>query len=130
MRYSRLPLLAALSLMLTNSTRTSAQRHEIPPLNSCIKEFYDPGMYDYLTFQNTCTQSLTVVLVAKDNSGDGGTLELRPGGKDSVGLSKGKKPQPGSFALYVCQSGYVPLDDSGKVVSKPDSNFRCSQKAK
>ena len=107
-----------------------AQRHEIPPLNSCIKEFYDPEMYNYLTFQNTCAQSLTVVLVAKDGSGAGGTMELRPGGKDSVGRSKGKEPKPGSFALYVCPTGNIPVDDNNQLVSKPDSNFKCQQKGR
>jgi hypothetical protein len=129
MQHSLLPLMAASLLTLANSSNTCAQRHEIPLLNSCIKEFYDPGMYDYLTFQNTCSQSLTVVLVAKDGSGAGGTLELRPGGKDSVGLSpQGSVPKPGSFQLYVCRTGYIPVDDSNKVVSKPASNFRCQQK--
>jgi hypothetical protein len=128
MRHSLLPLMAASLLTLANSASTSAQRHEIPQLNSCIKESYDPGMYNYLSFKNTCSQSLTVVLVAKDGSGAGGTMELRPGGKDSVGLSEGKIPKPGSFELYVCQTGYIPVDDNDKVVSKPASNFRCKQK--
>jgi hypothetical protein len=128
MQHPLLPLMAASLLTLGNSSNTSAQHHEIPQLNSCIKEFYDPGMYDYLTFQNTCSQSLTVVLVAKDGSRSSATLELRPGGKDSVGLSQGRVPKPGSFQLYVCQTGYIPVDDSNKVVSKPASNFRCQQK--
>ena len=45
--------------------------------------------------------SLTVVLVAKYWSSAGGTMELRPGGKDSVGKSQGKDPKPGSFELYI-----------------------------
>ena len=64
------------------------------------------------------------MLVAKDGSGAGGTMELRPGGKDSVGKSRGKDPKPGSFELYVCPTGQVPVDDDGHVVSKPASNFR------
>jgi hypothetical protein len=115
-----LPFIAALVMF--------AQAHETSQLNSCIKEFYDPGMYNYLTFQNTCTKSLTLVLVAKDGSAAGGTMELRPGGKDSVGLSHGKVPKRGSFQLYVCQTGYVPVDDSNQVVSKPTGSFRCQQK--
>lgn len=128
MHHSLFPLMAASLLTLANCSSASAQRHEMPQLNSCIKEFYDPGMYDYLTFENSCSQSLTVVLVAKDGSGAGGTLELRPGGKDSVGLSRGKVPKPGSFELYVCRTGYIPVDDNNHVVSKPGSNFKCRQK--
>src|SRR5438105_4853288 len=127
MQYSVLYLMAASLFTLANSSSSYAQRHEIPQLNSCIKEFYDPEMYNYLTFKNTCSQSLTVVLVAKDGSGAGGTMELRPGGKDSVGRSQGKDPKPGSFELYVCRTGYIPVDDNNKVVSKPASSFRCPQ---
>jgi hypothetical protein len=128
MRHSVLPLMAASLFTMANSSSSSAQRHEIPQLNSCIKEFYDPEMYNYLTFKNTCTHSLTVVLVAKDGSGTRGTLELRPGGKDSVGRSQGRDPKPGSFELYVCPTGNIPVDNNNQVVSKPASSFRCQQK--
>ncbi|MDQ6700638.1 MAG: hypothetical protein M3Z36_10690 [Acidobacteriota bacterium] len=125
-----LRFLAASLFTLVNSSSSSAQRHEIPQLNSCIKEFNDPEMYNYLTFKNTCSQSLTVVLVAKDGSGGGGTMELRPGGKDSVGRSQGKDPNPGSFELYVCRTGYIPVDNNNRVVSKPTSSFHCRQKTR
>jgi hypothetical protein len=128
MRHSLLPVVAGAFVTLVNSSGTSAQRHEIPQLNSCIKEFYDPEMYNYLTFKNTCSKSLTIVFVAKDGSGTSGTMELRPGGKDSIGKSQGNDPQPGSFELYVCQTGYIPVDDNNQLVSKPASNFRCQQK--
>lgn len=128
MRHFLLPSAAVVLFTLASSSITSAQRHEIPQLNSCIKEFYDPEMYNYLTFKNTCSQSLTVVLIAKDGSGTGGTMELRPGGKDSVGRSAGKEPKPGSFELYVCPTGNIPVDDNNRLVSKPGSSFRCRQK--
>ena len=127
MRHFLLTVLVAALAPRVNSSHAFAQRHEIPPLNSCIKEFYDPEMYNYLTFKNTCSQSLTLVFVPKDGSGAGGRMDLRPGGKDSVGKSHGKDPKPGSFALYVCQTGYVPVDDNNQLVSKPASNFRCQQ---
>ncbi len=130
MRHFLLTSGAVVIFTLASSFVTSAQRHEIPPLNSCIKEFYDPEMYNYLTFKNTCSQSLTVVLIAKDGSGAGGTMELRPGGKDSVGRSAGKEPKPGSFELYVCPTGNIPVDDNDQLVNKPGSNFRCLQKTR
>ncbi len=130
MRHFLLTSAAVVIFTLASSFVISAQRHEIPALNSCIKEFYDPEMYNYLTFKNTCSQSLTVVLIAKDGSGGGGTMELRPGGKDSVGRSAGKEPKPGSFELYVCPTGNIPVDDNDQLVSKPGSNFRCLQKTR
>ena len=119
------PLLAA----FVGAFLAFAQQHEIPQLNSCIREFYDPEMYNYLTFKNICAQTLTVVLVAKDGSSAGGTMELRPGGKDSVGKSQGKDPKPGSFELYICPTGNVPIDDqTNQPVSKPGAKFHCQQK--
>src|SRR4051794_6585259 len=102
---------------MVNASSAFAQRHEVPVLNSCIREFYDPGMYDYLTFKNNCSQSVTVVFVAKDDSGASGSMDLRPGSKDSVGRFGGRAPKIGDFQLYVCVLGYVPVDDNGKVVS-------------
>lgn len=120
MRYCLLTLVVAASAF--------AQGHQIPTLNSCIREFYDPGMYNYLTFQNNCTHSLTLVFVAKDGSGAGGKMDLRPGGKDSVGKMGKRSPKVGDFQFYVCQSGELPIGEDGKVVSKPGANFRCQGK--
>ena len=130
MRHSLLFLTAAALFTVANAQSAFAQRHEIPPLNSCIREFYDPEMYNYLTFKNNCSQSLTIVFIAKDGSGAGGTTDLRPGGKDSVGRSAGGRvPKIGDFQLYVCPVGYMPVDDNGKVVSKPQSSFKCQSKS-
>ena len=129
MRQSLLSLTTAVLLTVVNAESAFAQRHETPAFNSCIREFYDPGMYDYLTFKNSCSQSLTVVFVAKDNSGASGTMDLRPGGQDSIGKLAGRVPKIGDFQLYVCRSGDLPFDDTGKVVSKPRSSFQCKPKS-
>ena len=129
MRQSLLSLTTAALLTLVNAESAFAQRHEIPAFNSCIREFYDPGMYDYLTFKNNCSQSLTIVFVAKDGSRASGTMDLRPGGQDSIGKLAGRVPKIGDFQLYVCRSGDMPVDDAGKVVSKPRTNFQCKPKS-
>lgn len=121
-------LTTAALLTIVNAESAFAQRHEIPALNSCIREFYDPGMYGYLSFKNKCSQSLTVVFVPKDGSGAGGTMDLRPGGQDSVGKLAGRVPKIGDFELYVCRSGNMPVDDVGKVVTKPGASFQCKPK--
>ena len=69
-----------------------------------------------------------VVELAKDGSGASGTMELRPGAKDSVGKLKGQTPKVGGFEFYVCPSGYLPMDDTGKVVAKPHTTFKCKPK--
>ena len=129
MRRSALILIVVGVSALAGAWTASAQGHRIPVLSSCIKEFYDPGMYNYLTFQNTCTQAVTLVFVPKDGSGEGGTMDLRPGGKDSIGKTEGKKQELGSFEFFVCPAGQKPLDESGAVVSKPGVKFECRQKA-
>jgi hypothetical protein len=128
MRPSLLLIMAAACLTFANADSAFAQGHAIPTRNSCIKEFYDPEMYNYLTYKNNCSQSLTVVFVAKDGSGVGGTMDLRPGGKDAVGRLAGKTPKVGAFQLYVCQSGYMPFGEDGKVVNKPRTSFECRPK--
>lgn len=128
MRRCLLSLIAAVFTVGTASTAV-AQRHEIPTLSSCIREFYDPGMYNYLTFKNNCSHSVTLVFVAKDASGASGTMELRPGAEDSVGKLKGHVPKVGGFQFYVCPSGYLPVDDTGKVVTKPEMSFKCKPKS-
>src|SRR3982750_1886233 len=97
MRLFLLSLVAGTLFTAVNTDVAFAQRHEIPALNSCIREFYDPGMYNYLTFKNNCTQSLTLVFVAKDGSGPSGSMDLRPGGKDSVGRLDSRSPSPFLF---------------------------------
>lgn len=131
MRHSLLFLTAAAWFTVMNAGSALAQqRHEIPALNSCIREFYDPEMYNYLTFKNTCSQALTVVFVPKDGSGTSGSMDLRAGAKDSVGRSaSGRVPKVGGFQLYVCLLGEMPVDENGKVVSKPRSSFTCKPKS-
>ncbi len=115
---------------ITVSTSSAfAQTHEIPALNSCVKEFYDPGMYNYLSYKNNCLQSLSIVFIAKDGSGASGTMDLRPGASDSVGrLAGGVVPKIGWFQLYVCQAGYKPVDENNKVVTKPKTAYTCRSK--
>jgi len=128
MRRSVLFSAAVLSISVFSAS-TYAQNHTDPAINSCIKEFYDPGMYNYLTFRNDCSQTLTIVFVAKDGSGATGTMELRSGASDSVGRSAdGVVPKVGGFQLYVCQAGYMPVDENNKIVSKPRTKFRCQSK--
>ena len=130
MRCSRLFLAAAALFSTISALNIFAQSHQIHLLNSCIREFYDPGMYNYLTYKNNCSQSLTIVFVAKDGSGVSGTMDLRPGASDSVGrLAGGVVPKIGGFQLYVCPVGYLPVDEKNKVVDKPHTIFRCQSKA-
>lgn len=131
MRRSLLFLLGTAWLAVGCGGNAKAQGHVTPTLSSCVREFYDPEMYNYLTFKNNCTHGVTVAFVPKGSSGTAGTMELRAGAKDSVGRSaSGKVPKVGDFQLYVCGEGEVPVDNAGKVVSKPRSEYKCQAKLK
>ena len=130
MRHSLLALTAAALFPIVEPGIALGQRHEIPALSTCIREFYDPGMYNYLTFRNNCSQSLTLVFVAKDGSGASGRMDLRPGGQDSVGKLESRDPKVGDFEFYVCRIGYLPVDVNAKVVTKPGMSFQCQPKSR
>lgn len=129
MRHSLLAVIAGVLCTTVNAPSALAQGHETPTLTTCIREFYDPGMYNYLTFKNNCSQSLTVVFVAKDGSGTSGSMDLRPGAQDSVGKLGGKVPKIGAFQLYVCPSGSLPVDSEGKAITKPGTTSQCKAKS-
>jgi len=134
MRQVVLPVVAAAIFAFASASGSRAQErekvHEIPALKSCIKEFNDPEMYNFLTFRNTCSEALSIVFVPKDGSGTGGTMDLRAGAKDSVGKSQEGKASPkiGTFDIYVCPLNYVPIGDDKQVVTKPGSAFKCEMK--
>jgi hypothetical protein len=130
MRQALLSLTPAAFLMMANASTALAQNHVTPPLNSCIKEFYDPEMYNWLTFKNNCSQALTVIFVAKDGSGASGSMDLRAGAKDSVGKMAGKAAKVGSFEFYVCPVGYIPVDENDRLIDKPRIKSRCQPKSK
>jgi hypothetical protein len=131
MRLSLLFTAGAALFMISGTANVFAQSHQIQPLDKCIGEFYDPGMYNYLTYKNNCAQSLTIVFAAKDGSGFTGTMDLRPGAKDSVGRSAdGVVPKIGGLRICVCEVGYMPVDEKNNVVNKPQTIFRCQQKVK
>ena len=100
--------------------------------NSCAEHLHPgvlrSGNVQLLNIQNNCSQSLTIVFVAKDGPGTSGTMDLRPGGQDSVGKLGGRLPKVGGFQIYVCRSGYIPVGEDGKVVKKPRANFQCQPK--
>lgn len=51
MRSVLLSLAAAALFTMVDARLSLAQRHQVPALSSCIREFYDAGMYNYLDVQ-------------------------------------------------------------------------------
>jgi hypothetical protein len=120
--------LAVYGLLMLGATTASAQQYVTPEYNGCIRQFYDPTMYNWLAYENTCSQSLSVTFVPNQpGHGGGGAMDLRPGRHNSTGLSSREVRDNGGFELYVCPAGYLPVGPDGLYVTRVIPEFRCKR---
>jgi hypothetical protein len=42
------------------------QEYRTPEWNGCIRQYYDPNMYNWLSFENQCGESLYIVFIANN----------------------------------------------------------------
>jgi hypothetical protein len=116
-------LFAVLSLL--GSTQAFAQQYT-STANQCLREYYNPNNYNWLTYENTCDQALYVVLVT--NSGGSWALDFSPGSNSGPGLSANEVRAAGGIHAYACPAGYVPVDPNDNLIrSRPYSQYRCKQ---
>ena len=128
-RQSIVVLATAAALVTTvGPIAAAAQQYKSPTFNSCIRQFYDPQMYNWLSFQNDCSQSLAVTYIAVNSPYGGYSADLAPGRKASTGFTRDEVRQRGGFELFVCPSGYLPVDARDRYVSRPNTQFRCKQR--
>ena len=121
--------LAVYGLLMLGATATaSAQQYVTPQFNGCIRQFYDPAMYNWLAYENTCSESLSVTFVPNQpGHGGGGAMDLGPGRHSSIGLSRAEVQDNGGFELYVCPVGYIPVGPNGGYVTRVIPEFRCKR---
>ena len=125
---ANLILFAAAALSMLGASAASAQQFVTPTFNGCIRQFYDSSMYNWLSYENTCGQSLSVVFVPNEpGHGGGGAMDLGPGRHNSTGLSSSEVRDNGGFELYVCPSGYVPVGPDNRYVTRVIPEFRCKR---
>jgi hypothetical protein len=118
-------------ILLASMTATialAAQRYQSPTFNSCIREFFDPSMYNWLSFGNSCSESLSVTYIGYNPPYARYSADIRPGQKTSTGLTRNEVAERGGFELYVCQSRYLPVDAADNYVSRTNVPFRCKER--
>jgi hypothetical protein len=119
---------AVAGLLMLSTSAAFAQRYVSPTFNGCVHQFYDSQMYNWLAFENNCSESLNVTFVPYiAGHGGGGAMELRPGRHDSTGLSRREVGDNGGFELYVCPAGYIPVGPDDRYVTRVIPQFRCKR---
>jgi len=96
------------------------------PVPECVREFYDPQMYHWISYENTCTGTINVALVgiAKLNSG---ALTIKPGHHGSPGMNAKEVEAVGGLKTFVCPGGYLPVnaDDNKLIITKIPNRYVC-----
>lgn len=110
--------------------RGGAAKETSAPSPSCIRQFYDPQEYNWLSFQNKCSQAITLEFVSKRRLSskvyDAGSMDLRPGHKDSTGFSRNEVNKMGGFDIYVCPLHYTAVDANGRPIETPNAPYHCA----
>jgi hypothetical protein len=93
-------------------------------MDYCIAAFYDPNMYIWLGYKNSCGAAVAVMYISGDGHHEG-MLHIAAGGHGSTGRSASEATNAGGFESYSCPEGYVPVDSDGRYVTRPQTVFRC-----
>jgi hypothetical protein len=106
---------------------SSAIEYSTPLATSCVRQFWDPNTYNWLSFENNCGQAIYVTYIPHRPGGwaMGGGMHLAPGNHNNIGLSSAEINQAGGFDLYVCPTDSVPVDLSGNVFNAIVTQYRC-----
>lgn len=118
---------AVFGLLSIGAQAALAQEYVRPEFNGCIRQYYDSHMYNWLAFENTCSQSLYIVFIPNSPGYGQSGMDLLPGRHGSTGYSRSEVDSKGGFELYVCPSGYVPVGPDNRYVSRVIPEFRCKR---
>ena len=81
MNRSRIVLLMFLVLGVAvsiSSPKAHAQQY-VQPVDYCVSDFYDPGMYNWLSYRNQCGTGVHIQFVSNNPSSISGSMDLAPG---------------------------------------------------
>lgn len=115
-----------LVLLLVSKGQASAQQYEPGGYyNQCIGSFYDPDMYNWYSYRNSCSETIRVTYCARNSGGGCYAMTLRSGRKDSTGWSRDEVNRKGGFTVYACREGWYPVDVRGEPVRPGTGAYRC-----
>ena len=110
-----------------SSVASGAIQYSTPLATSCVRQFFDPNTYNWLSFENNCGQAIYINYIPHRPGGwaMGGGMHLAPGNHNNTGLSSAEINQTGGFDLYVCPTNAVPVDLSGNAFNTNVAQYRC-----
>lgn len=102
----------------------------VTPLSvSCVRAFYDPQMYNWLAFENTCTVSMHLTFIfATEQSGS--AMDLGPGRHDSTGDSAGdvRGRLGDAYKVFPCPAGSYAVNPGGRSgVTYSSTTYQCQR---
>jgi hypothetical protein len=86
------------------------------PVDYCITEFYDPGMYNWLSYRNNCGGTVHVQFVSNRPSVISGSVDIKSGGHEGIGYGADEVNRADGVRRYACPKGYLAFDTSGKMI--------------
>lgn len=112
------------------SSATAGQSEPVyltPLASSCVRQYWDPQSYNWLSFENDCGQPIHLTFIFNQNVGWAmtGAMDLSPGARQTTGRSSNDINQARGYDFYVCPSGSIPVDLAGNPLTANVSEFRC-----
>ena len=110
-----------------NSVPSGAIQYSTPLATSCVRQFWDPNTYNWLSFENNCGQAIYVTFIFHQTVGwaMSGGMNLVPGAHQNTGRSSSDINQAQGFDLYVCPAGSNPVDLNGNTFNTNVAEYRC-----
>jgi hypothetical protein len=107
----------------------SGDDYRSPAYNHCVRSFFDPNMYGWYSFENTCGEALSITFIPYNPGFGGGAVDyLGPGRSTSTGNSREEIQRKQGYELYVCPTGFLPVDGNDRYVSRVNTMFRCKRR--
>ena len=94
-------------------TPAAAEQKYVAPIEGCLSEFYDSQYYNWLSYRNNCSQSVSVTFVSRFSSGIFGSVTISPGGKKNTGWSREEINRAGGLTAFACPDGYHATGENG-----------------
>jgi len=130
MNQSKIVLLAFLFFGVAVSIshpKVHAQQYT-QPVAYCISDYYDPGMYNWLSYRNNCGTTVHVQFVSNRPSGISGSMDINPGGHEGTGYTATAVNAAGGVRRYACPAGYLAFDLAGKMIMNTAvDQYSCKQ---
>ena len=107
---------------------TNGPSYVTPLPSSCVRQYWDPQYYNWLSFENDCGRPIRLTFIFNHPQGVAmtGAIDLAPGAHDNTGRSKADIDSAGGFVLYVCPPSGSPADLNGNILENTNvSQYRC-----